>query len=262
MWDQHGRRLAGSHCLAPDLPGHGRSNHLPWSSPDDTTRQVAELIEGRVPARPAHVVGLSLGGVVAHRLLAHRPALLDRVVIDGAGVLPAQSMGLWKLGMALGAPFIHRRLVISLLYRASGVIRAIRRDGPVSPRTCGRSRRPPCGGPSPTPTTTTGSQGRAQRPLPDPAGGRGATARGHPGLERRLAALLPNAVARVAPGGGHGWLAGAAELHPRCWWCCRCLLARWPWPRGEVRPGAGTGVVVAFAGGIGLTHLRVVTRLL
>jgi hypothetical protein len=25
---------------------------------------------------------------------------------------------------------------------------------------------------------------------------------------------------------------------------------------------AGTGVVVAFAGGIGLTHLRVVTRLL
>jgi beta-lactamase class A len=30
-----------------------------------------------------------------------------------------------------------------------------------------------------------------------------------------LAALMPAAVARFAPGGGHGWLAGAAELHLR-----------------------------------------------
>jgi hypothetical protein len=30
-----------------------------------------------------------------------------------------------------------------------------------------------------------------------------------------LAALMPKAVARFAPGGGHGWLAGAAELHVR-----------------------------------------------
>jgi hypothetical protein len=27
--------------------------------------------------------------------------------------------------------------------------------------------------------------------------------------------MMPNAVARFAPGGGHGWLAGAAELHVR-----------------------------------------------
>ena len=112
--------VGGLSLPGPDLPGHGRSNHLPWSSLDDTARQVAELIEGRVPARRAHVVGLSLGGVVAHRLLAHRLELLDRVVIDGAGVLPARSVGLWKLGMALVAPFIHRRLVIGVLYRTRG----------------------------------------------------------------------------------------------------------------------------------------------
>src|SRR5215217_9573291 len=76
MWDQHMGRLAGYHCLAPDLPGHGRSNHLPWSSLEDTTQQVVGLIEGRIPARRAHVVGLSLGGVVAHTLLAQRPELL------------------------------------------------------------------------------------------------------------------------------------------------------------------------------------------
>ena len=32
MWEQHLQRLGGYHCLAPDLPGHGRSNHLPWRS--------------------------------------------------------------------------------------------------------------------------------------------------------------------------------------------------------------------------------------
>ena len=120
MWDQHMRRLAGYHCLAPDLPGHGRSNHLPWTSLDDTAQQVVGLIEGRIPARRAHVVGLSLGGVVAHTLLAQRPELLDRVVIDGAGVLPAREAELWKLGIALVAPLIHRKLVIGLLYRALG----------------------------------------------------------------------------------------------------------------------------------------------
>ena len=44
----------------------------------------------------------------------------QRVVIDGCGVLPAREAGLWKLGMALIAPFIHRKLVISVLYRALG----------------------------------------------------------------------------------------------------------------------------------------------
>jgi pimeloyl-ACP methyl ester carboxylesterase len=67
MWEQHMGRLAGYHCLAPDLPGHGRSNQLPWISLDDTARQVAGLIEDRVPARRTHVVGLSLGGALVHK---------------------------------------------------------------------------------------------------------------------------------------------------------------------------------------------------
>ena len=49
MWDQHMGRLAGYHCLAPDLPGHGRSNHLPWTSLDDTTRQVVGLSRAASP---------------------------------------------------------------------------------------------------------------------------------------------------------------------------------------------------------------------
>jgi pimeloyl-ACP methyl ester carboxylesterase len=216
MWTQHMGRLAGYHCLAPDLPGHGRSNHLPWTSLEDTTQQVVGLIEGRVPARRAHVVGLSLGGVVAHTLLARRPELLDRVVIDGAGVLSSREAGLWRLGMAVVAPFIHRKLVIGLLYRALGgdpgdlVGRAgFAADlGAVSPAAFRRAfadandnhrfSRAELGALCPT-LLVAGER--------EPGAVRASNA--------ALAALMPNAVARFAPGGGHGWLAGAAELHVR-----------------------------------------------
>ena len=216
MWTQHMRRLAGYHCLAPDLPGHGRSNYLPWTSLEDTTQQVVGLIEDRIPARRAHVVGLSLGGAVAHRLLAHRPELLDRVVIDGCGVLPARAARLWKLGMAMIAPFLHRKLVISLLYRALGgdlgdpVGRAgfaadLRAVSPAAFRRAfadandnHRFFKAELSASCPT-LLVAGEQ--------EPGAIRASNA--------ALAALTPNAVARVAPGGGHGWLARAAELHVR-----------------------------------------------
>jgi pimeloyl-ACP methyl ester carboxylesterase len=216
MWDQHMRRLAGYHCLAPDLPGHGRSNQLPWTSLDDATQQVVGLIEDRIPGRRAHVVGLSLGGVVAHTLLAQRPELLDRVVIDGAGVLPSRGVGLWKLGMAMVAPFIHRRLVIGLLYRAlggdpgepagrAGFAADLRAVSPAAFRRAFAD------------ANDNHRFSRAELSASCPtllvAGER------EPGAVRAsnaaLAALMPKAVARFAPRGGHGWLAGAAELHVR-----------------------------------------------
>jgi len=216
MWDQHMGRFAGYHCLAPDLPGHGRSSHLPWSSLEDTTQQVVGLIEGRIPARRAHVVGLSLGGVVAHTLLAQRPELLDRVVIDGAGVLPSRGVGLWKLGMALVAPFIHRKLVIGLLYRALGgdpgdsagraAFTADLRA--VSPSAFRRAF-----------ADANDNHRFSKEELSAPCPTLLVAGEREPGAVRAsnaaLATLMPNAVARFAPGGGHGWLAGAAELHVR-----------------------------------------------
>lgn len=88
MWGEHMAKLGGFHCLAPDLPGFGLSNKQPWTSRIDVTDRVAELIRTQVPERRAHVVGLSLGGSIAHTLLARHPHLVNRVVIDGCGVLP------------------------------------------------------------------------------------------------------------------------------------------------------------------------------
>jgi pimeloyl-ACP methyl ester carboxylesterase len=55
-WREHMARLSGFHGLAPDLPGHGRSNHLPLPSNERIVDLIAELIEARVPAGRAHIV--------------------------------------------------------------------------------------------------------------------------------------------------------------------------------------------------------------
>lgn len=75
MWAAHMAGVAGDHSLAPDLPGFGHSNRLPWRSRIDTADQIAALIEQRTPSRRAHVVGLSLGGAIAHTFWSAAPTL-------------------------------------------------------------------------------------------------------------------------------------------------------------------------------------------
>jgi pimeloyl-ACP methyl ester carboxylesterase len=89
MWRDHLEQLATEFdCHAPDFPRFGRSDRLSPISLSRTADLVAELIEARVPSSRAHVVGLSSGGSVVFALLDRHPEVLDRVVVDGACVLP------------------------------------------------------------------------------------------------------------------------------------------------------------------------------
>lgn len=54
---------------------------------------------------------------MAHTLLARRHDLLDRVVIDGCGVLRWWGSGLIKTGVAALSPFLHIDLVIGAVSR-------------------------------------------------------------------------------------------------------------------------------------------------
>lgn len=86
--------LAGTHrVIVPDLPGHGGSTALP-AAPSlagfaDRVAAVAEQ-EGAVPAA---VVGHSMGGVVALRLAARRPELVNAVVLAAAAGISTASRG-------------------------------------------------------------------------------------------------------------------------------------------------------------------------
>ena len=116
MWRDHMDRLASEfHCLAPDLPGFGRSNRLAPISLSQTADLVAELIAARVPARRAHVVGLSYGGSVVLALLDRHPEVLERVVIDGACVLPQRVDPLILAAIILVSPIVNTQLAAAFL---------------------------------------------------------------------------------------------------------------------------------------------------
>lgn len=220
MWAGHMARLAAYHCLAPDLPGFGRSRALRWRSREHTAELVAALIATRTRTGRAHVVGLSLGGTVAHTLLARRPELLESVVIDEAGVLPAPIAPLAELGVALVAPFLHTRAVVAAIGRAFSLDAWGRRDLRVASRRAFLRAVIDA-------NDTVITPGEVAAPCRTllVAGERGFAA--VRASNAALAALMPHAEARYVARRGHGWIGQLPELHQR-------MVAAWI--RGDALP--------------------------
>jgi len=94
MWapQMEALRAAGHRVTAPDLPGYGDAALEPGEV--SYVDVAAALVSG-----PAGVVGCSFGGRVALELAAHRPELVDRLVLVGAG------LGSWDWSEATQADF-------------------------------------------------------------------------------------------------------------------------------------------------------------
>ncbi len=82
LWDAQVEALAGRlRLMTYDHPGHGGSTAAPAGSGlADLGRQVLWLLDD-VGARVSHVVGLSMGGLVAQWLAVNAPDRVDRVVL-------------------------------------------------------------------------------------------------------------------------------------------------------------------------------------
>ena len=206
MWAAHMTRMSGLHCLAPDLPGCGMSKRLRWTTRVDVADRVAALIRARVPSAHAHVAGISLGGAVAHALLARHARLLDRVIIDGAGILPGWGDGPYLAFIATIAPFLHTRAVIAALSRSvGGIPQPDQADLKVASRSAflksladARRARP--------------TRGEIQAACPTLFVA-GEKERGVRRSNAALAAVMPHATARYVAGLGHGWLGTRMDLH-------------------------------------------------
>jgi pimeloyl-ACP methyl ester carboxylesterase len=209
MWATHMARLEGFHCLAPDLPGFGLSNKQPWTSRNDVTDRVAELIRGRVPERRAHVVGLSLGGSIAHTLLARHPEVVDRMVIDGCGALPWWGTPLIKAAVAALSPFLHTSPVVGVMGNAFGLDEDTRADMRAAEPRAFRK-----GFADANDTRISRDEVMAVCPTLLVAG-ENETKPPVRASNAALAELMPNAQARYVPGHGHGWLGQVPELHVR-----------------------------------------------
>lgn len=206
MWADHMARLSAFHCLAPDFPGCGMSNRLTWTSSADAADYIADLITHRIPARKAHVVGISLGGAVAHTLLARRADVMDRVIIDGAGILPWRGNGPYLLFIAAIAPFLHTQAVISALSRSVGRIpEPVQAELRVASRIAFLKSLADARG-----TRASRSEILAACPTLLVAGEKETAVRRS---NAALAAVMPHAVARHVAGLGHGWLGTRMDLH-------------------------------------------------
>ncbi len=84
MWGQQIEALQASYdVIALDLPGHGLSDNL-IGEPSFTkfASAVAQVIEG-LGAGPAHLVGISFGGMVAQTVALEHPALVRSLSLIG-----------------------------------------------------------------------------------------------------------------------------------------------------------------------------------
>ncbi|RXZ78421.1 alpha/beta hydrolase [Paenibacillaceae bacterium] len=79
MWTEVADRMSDYHCLIPDLPEHGRSSQ-PQLTMDHCVAELELLLQGR---ERVHLVGLSLGGAVALRLMQKQPANIKSALISG-----------------------------------------------------------------------------------------------------------------------------------------------------------------------------------
>ena len=200
-WREHMARLSGFHCLAPDLPGHGRSNHLPLPSNERIADLLAELIDTRVPARRAHVVGISWGALLTQVLMQRHPDRVDRAVADGLPLVwprGARPLMLWFVTLVV--PFLHTRPVLALykdIVDAADLRVASRlafwKVWAVSLTNLTAATVAPC----PTLLVAGEKEGSVR-----------------PG-DAALAELMPHAEAWFAPGLGHCWQREHPELHIR-----------------------------------------------
>lgn len=96
FWDPVRDRLPGLDCFAPNLPGHGSALKPVhgFSIRDYADAVVAELDAQSV--RRFHIVGVSLGGLIAQDIAARHPELVDRLVLaDTVAVYPEQFKRMW-----------------------------------------------------------------------------------------------------------------------------------------------------------------------
>ncbi len=94
----------------PDFPGFGDAAGEPWVSLDQTTGEVAELVRTRAAGGRAHVVVVSLGGIVAINASSpRRRELIEHAVGRRRQRACRFAISPWpKLGLQLMRPIVDR----------------------------------------------------------------------------------------------------------------------------------------------------------
>ena len=105
-WVELAPLLARGHrVIAPDLPGHGRSEPLAAVAGLDAFADRIAAVIVEEGAAPAPVVGHSLGGLVALRIALRHPELVSSLVLAGSA------------GLSIGKPLLRELLTAFTVIR-------------------------------------------------------------------------------------------------------------------------------------------------
>ncbi|MGB4587793.1 MAG: alpha/beta hydrolase [Clostridiaceae bacterium] len=88
MWWRQVESFPDFHCINLDLPGHGKSEHIPWVSLTDTANQIAAIIESHATNGRVNIVGLSLGAYIGLILLEQHASILNCAILSGVTCSP------------------------------------------------------------------------------------------------------------------------------------------------------------------------------
>jgi len=107
LWLASLQALTEYHCLAPDLPGHGKSAGITPFSLENSVEGLVELIQTNVPSGRAAVVGFSAGVAVSIELINRHPELVERAFLSG----PTPRLGRFAVSMINAiTPLFHSLL--------------------------------------------------------------------------------------------------------------------------------------------------------
>lgn len=102
-------RLGGYRVILPPLDGHAGSEY-DFTSIGDNAQRLIDRIDREFGGHVAVLGGLSLGAQVALEMLARRPDVCDRAILESASVIPSKATAaLLGPSVALSYGLIRRR---------------------------------------------------------------------------------------------------------------------------------------------------------
>jgi len=120
LWYAAVQALTEYHCLAPDLPGHGKSAGITPFSLENSVEGLVELIRTNVPSGRVSMVGFSAGVAVSIELINRHPELVERAFLSG----PTPRLGRFAVSMTNAIiPLFHS--LLGSQWRAKFVARSM-----------------------------------------------------------------------------------------------------------------------------------------
>ncbi len=113
-------------CLAPDLPEQGKSFSIKPFALDDSSKRVSEIIKTKVPAKKAHVVGLSLGGALALTMMRLCPEVINRVMVTGTAAKLGQGLGKFSIASLWILKLYAPKTLVEMTIKQQGIPGAYR----------------------------------------------------------------------------------------------------------------------------------------